>query len=128
MPGRHRTPEQRAKAFWLKVETEPSSGCWLWLGTRDTCGYGMVSYRYPYRVTMHAHRMAWQLANFPLAEGKYILHKCKNRSCVNPSHLYQGTQKENTRDQIQDGTHHFSKWRYTGKGHRTRMPNRKDGV
>lgn len=119
MPARH-TPDQRIAAFWAKAEPEPNSGCWLWIGAKDGCGYGMITLGTKNKVTMHAQRMAWILTRNPgLVKERYVLHTCRNPACVNPSHLYEGTQKENTRDQIHDGTHHFSKWAYTGKGHKT---------
>lgn len=125
MPARHSTPKQRAQAFWAKVEPEPMSGCWLWLGTRDTCGYGMVSYRYPKRITMHASRMAWYLTFGKVPRNKNVLHTCQNRACVRPSHLYIGTQSDNALDAMRDGTAYFARWTHYGRGHLKRRPTTK---
>lgn len=80
--------------FWRYVIKQPD-GCWLftkvWAG-----GYGYFK-RSTWR-PVRAHRFSWELHNGPIPKGLYILHKCDKPACVNPDHLYAGTQKDNMRD------------------------------
>ena len=52
---------------------------------------------------MHAHRASWMFANGPIPEGMYVLHRCDNRRCVNPGHLFLGTDRDNMDDMIAKG-------------------------
>lgn len=90
------TPE----TFWAKVDK--SGDCWLWTGTRDRIGYGHLGARWARPDTL-AHRISWRIANGPIPHGLMVLHKCDVRPCVNPDHLYLGTQKENARDRHERG-------------------------
>ena len=60
-----------------------------------------------------AHRIAWELTNGPISMGLNVLHRCNVAACVRPTHLYLGTQRENTRDSIANGTYH----RWFGANH-----------
>lgn len=73
-----------------------TNSCWLWIASLSN-GYGRSGFR---GKAMGAHRLFYELFVGPIEMGKYILHRkeCGNRSCVNPHHLYMGTQKDNMRD------------------------------
>lgn len=73
----------------------------LWMGPLDKDGYGVTSVR---GIKMSAHRAAWLLAGNTIPEGQYVLHRCHKRQCINPDHLYTGTQKQNVQDQFDAGT------------------------
>lgn len=89
------------KRFERKFSAEPTSGCWLWEAARHGNGrYGMMWDGHGYA---SAHRVAWELYRGPIPEGKCVLHKCDNGLCVNPDHLFLGTQADNVQDMICKG-------------------------
>lgn len=85
------TEELRGK-IKSRVSPEPTTGCWLWLGSYDHYGYGALSYQ---RKTWKAHRLAY-LA-WKGVPGQVIHHKCETPACVNPDHLESVTRAEHGR-------------------------------
>ncbi len=85
--------------FWSYVDK--TNDCWLWTGAMDY-GYGRF---YLEKKHMRTHRLSleWSLGR-PIGSGLVVRHKCRNRNCVNPEHLEEGTQKENGQDKVRDGT------------------------
>jgi hypothetical protein len=78
------------------------SDCWYWNGCLDNAGYGIWSYNRP---NQRAHRVMFELFGNEYHKSKKILHKCDARNCVNPEHLYVGTQADNVRDMVSRGRH-----------------------
>jgi hypothetical protein len=87
--------------FWEKVLKTES--CWIWTASKDTHGYGKVRYG---GKNIRAHRTSWEMRFGPLPPGLYVLHDCPsgdNPACVNPDHLWLGTQVDNMRDASRKG-------------------------
>ena len=88
-------PKNTPEDFWSKVDIKSESECWEWKGSKLD-GYGRFCIEGSYVL---AHRYSWMMNNkMAISEGRLILHKCDNRSCVNPNHLYCGTPKDNMKD------------------------------
>lgn len=79
----------------------PASGCHLWMGKLSRNGYGAL--RLPQTQHGRAHRASWEVHRGPVPKGLYVLHKCDVRSCINPDHLWVGTNAENNADMWRKG-------------------------
>jgi len=82
--------------FWAKVRK--ADGCWVWTACVDTSGYGKLSVGS--REFDRAHRISYRLHHGPIPEGLLVLHRCDNRRCVNPAHLFLGSIQDNMRDMV----------------------------
>lgn len=78
----------------------PFTGCLLYTGAGVPRGYGVIYYN---GRQQYAHRLAWEIENGPIPDGLFVLHECDVPGCVNPSHLFLGTPKDNTQDMLRKG-------------------------
>jgi HNH endonuclease/Helix-turn-helix domain of resolvase len=79
--------------------------CWLWMGARlNKNRYGLLRVK---NKTMLAHRLSYEIHNGTIIDKKYVLHTCDNEGCVNPEHLFLGTQLDNVKDRDFKKRGHF---------------------
>lgn len=98
-PVTHNSPP--AKRFWAGVDT--TGDCWVWKGSKAGAGYGVLGIDYK---SVYAHRFSYELHFGPIPDNLCVLHKCDNPPCVNPDHLFLGTQLDNMDDRNRKGRTH----------------------
>ena len=95
--------------FMANVIPEPNSGCWLWVGATNKTGYGSF---HPQRSNpTNAHRWLFKETTGMNLNGLSVCHKCDLPVCVNPQHMFPGTQKENIQDAARKGRKKHQPWR-----------------
>lgn len=90
--------ETAPSRFWARVDK--SGNCWLWTGATDDKGYGRLSFKGRRAI---APRVAYELTHGVSPGQLQVLHRCDNPPCVNPDHLFLGTNADNIRDMCAKG-------------------------
>lgn len=89
--------------FFSKVEMIPFHECWEWIGAKRPKGHGCLLYKRGTNIMTAAHRVSYELHRGPVPRHLFVCHKCDNPSCVNPNHLFLGTNQDNVNDMLSKG-------------------------
>ena len=85
--------------FWAKVRRiNDATSCWEWTGALHDHGYGLIGLGSRKEGIERAHRLSYSMHNAEIGEGLFVLHRCDNRKCVRPDHLFLGTASDNAKD------------------------------
>lgn len=90
--------ERQIKNFWAKVKVGKPDECWEWQANKQRYGRLRLNDKNPL-----AHRVSWLIHFGEIPQGMCVLHKCDNPPCVNPNHLWLGTQDDNMKDMANKG-------------------------
>lgn len=119
---RHKPVEERFLSSFTKDGPEHpvlQTKCWEWTNKAVVDGYGVIGVNLK---QVRAHRFSYVFFVGPIPEGLFVLHKCDNRRCVNPEHLFLGTNQDNMTDKMVKGRHRGSKGDANGaRKHRERL-------
>lgn len=88
----------------LMKRVEKGETCWVWTGSKNQTGYGMINVEGTPRLV---HRIVWRELFGVITPEQFVCHRCDNPSCVNPAHLFLGDYQINSDDKISKGRHRW---------------------
>lgn len=94
------TDPRRLARFLSGIRVGSPDGCWPWTRALMKAGYGEI--RMAGR-TLYTHRLSYEHHVGPIPKGLFVCHRCDNRRCCNPAHLFLGTSLDNVRDMVAKG-------------------------
>jgi hypothetical protein len=97
-----------AERLWARVDRNGPlpehaahlGNCWIWWGATNERGYGLIGLGVP-KKNARVHRLVWELEFGAVPAGEFVLHKCDQRTCCNPVHLFLGSSQDNTDDMFE---------------------------
>lgn len=98
---------------WDKI-IPTDDGCWIWIGLADLGGYGVLMLN---KIRTKAHRIVYMLTVGDVPSGSIVCHSCDVRCCVNPSHLWTGSQLDNVADCKAKGRRRYRNASHCKRGH-----------
>lgn len=106
MKRKNRYPSEIDR-FWSKVnKTDNTEDCWTWNASTRAKGYGAFCYlKDGQTINGRGHRYSYEIHIGVIPDGLFVLHRCDNPSCVNPNHLFLGTNQDNVNDMMRKGRH-----------------------
>jgi len=92
-------PRDKVKRRLLAAINKTEAGCWEWTKTKSKIGYSRISYK---GKPQYGHRVSYEVFTGPIGD-LCVCHSCDNPSCINPAHLWLGSQGDNMRDRDRKG-------------------------